>query len=70
MMVLDIPSSSPASVPIHQVLAAKNEITAHLEDAAEFERPGYFTGCCEEPEHLHDIARDPTCDDRDTEPFA
>jgi hypothetical protein len=57
-------------VSIHEILASQKQITAHLENAAQLERPRYLTGRRKEPEHLHDITSNPACENGHTETFA
>jgi hypothetical protein len=54
-------------VPINQILHPQKRITAHLENAAQLERPGYLAGRREEPEHLHEVTRQPACQHTDPE---
>ncbi len=62
--------SSHVSFSVDPVLAAQNEVAAHLENATELERPGYLTGCCKEPEHLHNVTCNPANYDRYAEALA
>ena len=58
------------SVSIHEILASQKQITAHLKNATQLERPGYLTGRRKKPEHLHDITSDPIRDDGNAEALA
>ena len=69
-MLLHAPGPERRAVPIHPILHAQKQITAHLEDTAQLERQRDLGRGREEPEHLHHVACDPGREDRDAEAFA
>jgi len=57
-------------IPINPILHPKERITAHLKYATQLERPRYFTRRRKEPEHFHQVTRQPAHQHRHPEPSA